>query len=137
MDRDHCLWFSLFRNLAVIAVWETKCSLILQMFVYIVKLMPFALDVMDILSPHYFELDFPNTEAASCAGNSSALLVFLQHLYAIYVWIRQAAVILKLPLWGTSSLLQTMLYRKEHLLSYQPTVHFMHLLGSDTIKNKH
>lgn len=95
--------------------------------------MPFALDVMDIPSPHYFELDFTNTETALCAGHSFVLLFFLQNLYAIYVQIRQAAVILQLALWGTLSLPQTMLYRKEHLLSYQPTVHFMHLLGSDTI----
>lgn len=44
--------------------------------------MPFALDVMDIPSPHCFELDFPNTEAALCAGHSSMLLLaFLQNLY--------------------------------------------------------
>lgn len=96
--------------------------------------MPFALDVMDIPSPHCFELDFPNTEAALCAGHSSMLLLaFLQNLYTIYVWIRQAAVVLKLALWDTLSLLQARLYRKEYLLSYQPTVHFTHLLGSDTI----
>lgn len=71
--------------------------------------MSFALDVMDIPSPHSFELDFPNTEAALCAGHSSILLLlaFLQNLYTIYVWIKQAAVILKLALWDTLSLLQT------------------------------
>lgn len=94
--------------------------------------MPFALDVMDIPSPHCFELDFPNTEAALCAGHSSMLLVaFLPNLYTIYVWIRQAAVVPKLALWDTLSLLQARLYRKG--LSCQPTVHFTHLLGSDTI----
>lgn len=95
--------------------------------------MPFALDITHIPSPHCFELDFSNTEAALCAGHNSVLFIFLQNLYGIYVWISQAAGILKLALWGIFSLPQTTLYRKKHLLSYQPAVHFMRLLGSDTI----
>lgn len=52
---------------------------------WIVKLMPFALDVMNIPSPHY-ELDFPNTERTLCAGHSSVLLFFFFKIFVPFIY---------------------------------------------------
>lgn len=95
--------------------------------------MPFALDVMDIPSPHYFELDFPNTEAALFAGHSSVLLVFCAKSLCHLCTDQTGSSNFETGLVGTLSQLQTMAYRKEHLLNYQQTSYFMHLLGLDTI----
>lgn len=68
----------------------------------------FTLGVLDIPSPHSFELIFPFAEAALCASYSFVwLLAFLQNLHPVDGHISQAAVIFMLASWGTLSLVRT------------------------------
>lgn len=95
--------------------------------------MPFALDVMDIPSPHYFELDFPK-QKQHCVLDTVLCCCFFSAKSLFHLCTDQTGSSnFETGLVDTLSQLQTMVYRMGHLLNYQQTSHFMHLLGLDTI----